>query len=77
MDAAPSTAPTGTGRGMYALITGGGTGGHVYPALALAQELVGRGHAPDTLRFVGSERGLEAEAVPAAGSHPFVRTAAR
>ncbi len=52
---------------MYALVTGGGTGGHVYPALAVAEELVRRGHARPDVRFVGSQRGLEATAVPAAG----------
>jgi undecaprenyldiphospho-muramoylpentapeptide beta-N-acetylglucosaminyltransferase len=52
---------------VYALISGGGTGGHVYPALALADELVARGHDRATIRFVGARRGLEARAVPAAG----------
>jgi undecaprenyldiphospho-muramoylpentapeptide beta-N-acetylglucosaminyltransferase len=51
----------------FALVTGGGTGGHVQPALAVAEELVMRGHARHELRFVGSQRGLEATAVPAAG----------
>ena len=51
----------------YALVTGGGTGGHVYPALAVANELVRRGHARETIRFVGARRGLEAQVVPAAG----------
>jgi undecaprenyldiphospho-muramoylpentapeptide beta-N-acetylglucosaminyltransferase len=51
----------------YALIGGGGTGGHVFPALALADELVDRGHARDRIRFVGARRGIEAGAVPAAG----------
>jgi UDP-N-acetylglucosamine--N-acetylmuramyl-(pentapeptide) pyrophosphoryl-undecaprenol N-acetylglucosamine transferase len=49
------------------VITGGGTGGHVYPALALAGELLGRGHARDTIRFVGASRGLEARVVPERG----------
>jgi undecaprenyldiphospho-muramoylpentapeptide beta-N-acetylglucosaminyltransferase len=49
------------------LISGGGTGGHVFPALALAEELVARGHARERIRFVGAARGLEATAVPAAG----------
>jgi undecaprenyldiphospho-muramoylpentapeptide beta-N-acetylglucosaminyltransferase len=51
----------------YALISGGGTGGHVFPALALAEELVARGVARDEVRFVGARRGLEATVVPAAG----------
>lgn len=53
----------------YALVTGGGTGGHVYPALAVAEALVARGHAADDIQFVGARRGLEVTAVPAAGFH--------
>lgn len=49
------------------VITGGGTGGHVYPALALAEELVRRGTPRTGVLFVGSARGLEATAVPEAG----------
>lgn len=52
---------------VFALVTGGGTGGHVYPALAVAEELVRRGHPRASVRFVGSARGLEASAVPDAG----------
>lgn len=62
---APARPTTAT----YALVTGGGTGGHVYPALAVADELVARGHPADAIRFVGARRGLEATAVPAAGYH--------
>ena len=59
---------TSAGDGeVLAVITGGGTGGHVYPALALADELVARGHPRDTIRFVGARRGLEARVVPEAG----------
>lgn len=47
-----------------ALIAAGGTGGHVYPALAVAMELVSRGWSVD---WVGTERGIEQRLVPAAG----------
>jgi UDP-N-acetylglucosamine--N-acetylmuramyl-(pentapeptide) pyrophosphoryl-undecaprenol N-acetylglucosamine transferase len=47
------------------LIAGGGTGGHIIPALAVAHELVTRHHA-DVL-FVGTPRGMESRLVPAAG----------
>jgi len=49
------------------VIAGGGTGGHVYPALALADELRRRGHERSEIHFLGAARGLEARAVPAAG----------
>jgi len=45
-------------------MAGGGTGGHVIPALAVARELRRRGHA---VFFVGTERGLESKLVPAEG----------
>lgn len=51
----------------WAVVAGGGTAGHVLPALAVAQALVARGHAPSTIHFVGSSRGIEARLVPAAG----------
>ncbi|GAB3286767.1 undecaprenyldiphospho-muramoylpentapeptide beta-N-acetylglucosaminyltransferase [Parahaliea aestuarii] len=45
------------------LVMAGGTGGHVYPALAVARELMQRGHR---VEWVGTRRGLEARVVPAA-----------
>ena len=47
------------------LIAGGGTGGHIIPALAVAHELVDR-HAAKVL-FVGTARGMEIRLVPEAG----------
>lgn len=57
---------TGPSR-TFALVAGGGTAGHVLPGLAVARALVARGHAPETIHFVGSARGLEATLVPDAG----------
>jgi UDP-N-acetylglucosamine--N-acetylmuramyl-(pentapeptide) pyrophosphoryl-undecaprenol N-acetylglucosamine transferase len=51
----------------FALICGGGTAGHVSPALAIADALVDAGHPRDSLHYVGSERGIEATVVPKAG----------
>jgi len=50
---------------MRVLIAGGGTGGHVIPALAIARELVSR-YAAEVL-FVGTARGMENRLVPQAG----------
>lgn len=51
----------------FAVIAGGGTGGHVVPAIAIARALVERGHPPSSIHFVGSSRGVERRMVPAAG----------
>ena len=52
---------------VFALFAGGGTGGHTYPAVAVAQELVKRGHPRESLRFVGGRRGIEGRVVAEAG----------
>ena len=51
---------------MKLLIAGGGTGGHVFPAIAVAQEWLRRAEGREVV-IVGTERGLEAKLVPAAG----------
>jgi len=52
---------------VFALFAGGGTGGHTYPAIAVAQELVWRGHPSASVRFVGGRRGIEGRVVTDAG----------
>jgi UDP-N-acetylglucosamine--N-acetylmuramyl-(pentapeptide) pyrophosphoryl-undecaprenol N-acetylglucosamine transferase len=51
---------------MRVLIAAGGTGGHIYPGIAVAKEIVRR--YPDSeVKFVGTARGLENKLVPQAG----------
>ncbi len=51
---------------MRLLIAGGGTGGHLFPGIAVAEEFLSRDPANQVL-FVGTERGIETRAVPQAG----------
>lgn len=57
------TAPSAT----RVLFAGGGTAGHLVPGLAVSSALVARGTDPSAIHFVGSDRGVEADMVPAAG----------
>jgi UDP-N-acetylglucosamine--N-acetylmuramyl-(pentapeptide) pyrophosphoryl-undecaprenol N-acetylglucosamine transferase len=62
-----------TDEHVFAVITGGGTAGHVLPALAIAEALVARGHTIDELHYVGARRGLETRLLPPTGiSHSFL-----
>jgi UDP-N-acetylglucosamine--N-acetylmuramyl-(pentapeptide) pyrophosphoryl-undecaprenol N-acetylglucosamine transferase len=51
---------------MKLLIAGGGTGGHVFPAVAIAKEWLSRGAEREVV-LVGTQRGIEMKLVPAAG----------
>ena len=51
---------------MKLLIAGGGTGGHVFPAIAIAKEWLSRGSEQEVV-LVGTQRGIEMKLVPQAG----------
>jgi UDP-N-acetylglucosamine--N-acetylmuramyl-(pentapeptide) pyrophosphoryl-undecaprenol N-acetylglucosamine transferase len=56
----------GVQGGQTLMIAGGGTGGHIYPAIAIAREFIAR-DASRKVVFVGTARGLEKQIVPKAG----------
>jgi UDP-N-acetylglucosamine--N-acetylmuramyl-(pentapeptide) pyrophosphoryl-undecaprenol N-acetylglucosamine transferase len=49
------------------VITGGGTGGHIYPMQAIAEQLIAHGVEASELRFVGSRRGQERTLLASSG----------
>lgn len=51
---------------MRVLIAAGGTGGHIYPGIAVAKEIMRR-DAKSSVKFVGTARGLETKLVPDSG----------
>ena len=65
------SASAATTAEVFAVVTGGGTAGHVLPALAVADGLVARGHAPETIHYIGAQRGIETRLLP---DTPFPHT---
>jgi UDP-N-acetylglucosamine--N-acetylmuramyl-(pentapeptide) pyrophosphoryl-undecaprenol N-acetylglucosamine transferase len=61
---------------MKMAIAGGGTGGHLFPALAVAEALCRRQLGVGDILFIGADRGLEARLVPTYG-YPLELLAAR
>ena len=60
----------------FAVVTGGGTSGHVLPALAVAEALVEAGHPRESVHYVGTQRGVETRLVPPTGfPHTFLDVA--
>ena len=57
---------SGNKQQLNVLVSGGGTGGHIFPALSIANE-VRRRHPDARILFVGAEGRMEMEKVPAAG----------
>ena len=57
----------GTEGTLRIIIAGGGTGGHVVPALAIGRELRDK-HAAK-VRYIGTARGIESKLIPEAGFH--------
>jgi len=51
---------------MRLIIAGGGTGGHLFPGIAVAEEFLARDRSNEVL-FVGTERGIEARVLPRYG----------
>ena len=51
---------------MRLIIAGGGTGGHLFPGIAVAEEFLSRDRSNEVL-FVGTERGIEARVLPRLG----------
>ncbi|HTZ08042.1 MAG TPA: glycosyltransferase, partial [Acidimicrobiales bacterium] len=62
-----ATDPTPPPGRRYALVAGGGTAGHLQPALAVAEALVARGHPRDSIEFLGSRRGQDGAALSGRG----------
>ena len=53
-------------RPLRVIVAGGGTGGHLYPGVAVAREVMAQDPAA-TVTFAGTARGIEARVVPREG----------
>lgn len=72
-DPGAAGAPDARSGGVFAVVTGGGTAGHVLPALAIADGLIARGHRADEIHYVGARRGIETRLLPPTGiPHTFL-----
>jgi len=58
---------TASALSTFAVITGGGTSGHVVPAIAIAELLIDQGYSPSQIHYVGSTRGVESAMIPDLG----------
>ncbi|MGQ0793926.1 MAG: undecaprenyldiphospho-muramoylpentapeptide beta-N-acetylglucosaminyltransferase [Deltaproteobacteria bacterium] len=52
---------------MKLIIAGGGTGGHIFPAISVAEEFLRRGGGGNEILFVGTRRGMEGQIIPRLG----------
>jgi len=70
----PEKASEKTPGTVSVVVAGGGTGGHLFPAIAIARELLAR--RPDaTISFAGTARGIEARVIPREGfALDFIRS---
>ncbi len=65
-------APPTASKPLRVMIAGGGTGGHLFPGIAIAEE-VRQAHPDAEIRFVGTSRGIEARVLPQLGwDHEFI-----
>lgn len=65
MTAADASRPSGSADpATFAVIAGGGSAGHVLPALAVAEALEEAGHPSSAIHYVGARRGIEARLLP-------------
>lgn len=61
-----NSTPLPTGKGVRLIISGGGTGGHIFPAISIANAI--KELCPDAeILFVGAEGRMEMQRVPDAG----------